>query len=325
MTTTTAACRTTAGLFASDIDFTLLVTGCKPTPRVVEAIGDLQAAGHHLALATGRSLVGALAAVVDLEIREAHVVASNGAVTARVADGKCTVLAKREAPAEKALRHVARAIVGGRLKAAAEVVGYGYRVTSRFPDHELPGTQIPSNLEGLWAAPTPRIALRGEGASGFVPGLRALGVTAHATRPDWIDVTSDGLSKATALEHLRAELGVHPGRTVSMGDAPNDLEMLRWAATPVVMSNATDEVKVAVADLKGETTGSVWQDGAAYALDSATAWLSNSARCEWWTDCAGQQRCTRPAVDKIGAYWQCGPHIDEELRRNEGTVQRASE
>lgn len=317
MTTTTTAHRTTAGLFAGDIDFTLLVTGCKPSPRVVEAVGDLQAAGHHLALATGRSLTGALAAVVDLEIRDGYVVASNGAIIARIADGKCKVIAKREAPAEKALRHVASAIVGGRLKAAAEVVGYGYKVTSRFPDDELPGVQVPSTIEGLWADPTPRIALRGEGAAGFVPGLRTLGVTAHATRPGWIDVTAGGLSKATAMEHIRTMLGVHPGRTVAVGDSGNDREMLRWAATPVAMGNATEEIKHAVATLQGETTGSVWQDGAAYALDAASAWMTDSARCQWWTDNTSGHRCTRPAIDKPGAYWRCDVHTDEELRRRE--------
>ncbi|WP_460706151.1 HAD family hydrolase [Myceligenerans halotolerans] len=203
MTTTTTTRPTAAGLLASDIDFTLLVTGGRPTPRVVEAVGDFQAAGHNFVLATGRSLVGALAAAVDLELRVAYVVASNGAVTAWIADGKCKILSTRQAPAEKALRHVARAVVDGRLQAAAEIVGHGYRVTSRFPDHKLPGVQVPSNLEGLWAEPTPRIALYGDGAAGFVPGLRALGVTAHATRPDWVDVTCGGLSKATALGATR--------------------------------------------------------------------------------------------------------------------------
>ncbi|GAB3158568.1 hypothetical protein GCM10027059_03550 [Myceligenerans halotolerans] len=316
---------TMAGLVGCDIDFTLLVTGCAPTPRVVEAVGDLRAAGHHVALATGRSLVGALAAAVDLEIREGFVIASNGAVTARIADGKAKVIARRDAPAEMALRHVVRAIVAGRLKAAAEVVGYGYKVTSRFPDDELPGVQIPSNVEGLWADPTPRIALHGDGAAGFVQGLRALGVTAHATRPDWIDLTAGGLSKASALEHVRATLGVHPGRTVAVGDSGNDREMLEWAAVPVAMGNATEEIKDTVAARQGETTGSVWQDGAAHALDAASAWMTDSARCQWWTDRAGRHRCTRPAIDKLGAYWRCTVHTDEELRRRDDMEQWASE
>ncbi|GAB3167599.1 hypothetical protein GCM10027059_28810 [Myceligenerans halotolerans] len=118
---------------------------------------------------------------------------------------------------------------------------------------------------------------------------------------------------------------MHPGRTAAMGDAPNDVEMLRWAATPVVMDNATDEVKAAVAALDGETTGSVWQDGAAFALDAASAWMSDSATCQWWTDQAGRHRCTRPAIDKLGAYWRCAVHTDEELRRRDDMEQWASD
>lgn len=45
----------------------------------------------------------------------------------------------------------------GRFQAAAEIVGHGDKVTSRFPDNELSDMQVPSNLDGLWAEPTPRI------------------------------------------------------------------------------------------------------------------------------------------------------------------------
>ncbi|GAB3166301.1 HAD family hydrolase [Myceligenerans halotolerans] len=314
-TTTTDTMTTTAGLIACDVDHTLLRTGHDPSRRVVEAIADVREAGHHLVLATGRSLAGALVAAVQLRIREGYVVASNGAVTAWIAEGKCRVLEKRPAPAERALRHVASGIVAGRFKAAAEIVGVGYRVTSRFPDDELPGAQVPSNLDGLWKEPTPRIVLRGQDVAERVLSLRALGVTAHAVGRNWVDVTGAGLSKATALEQIRERLGVHPFRTAAMGDGGNDVEMLEWAAVPVGMGDAAEAVKAVVEARRGEMTGSVFQDGAAHALGHAAAWMTDSARCQRSRTPDGRQRCDRPAVNRLGAYWRCQAHADEELRR----------
>ncbi|GAB3174052.1 hypothetical protein GCM10027059_45760 [Myceligenerans halotolerans] len=282
-----------------------------------EAVADLREASHHLVLATGRSLAGALLAAVQLGIREGYIVASNGAVVAEIGDGRCKVLDKRPAPAEKALRHLANAILAGRFQAAAEIVGHGYKVTSRFPDNALSGAQVPSNLEGLWAEPTPRIALRGEGAAELMVELRSLGLTAHAVGPNWVDITAAGLSKATSLEKIRSTLGVHPARTAALGDGANDREMIQWAHVGIAMGDAPEHVR----QIADETTGTVWGDGAAHALHRAASWMTDSARCHWWTDRTARHRCDRPAVDKIGTYWRCAIHIDGHTQPDAGTEQ----
>jgi hydroxymethylpyrimidine pyrophosphatase-like HAD family hydrolase len=78
----------------------------------------------------------------------------------------------------------------------------------------------------------------------------------------WLDMAAPGVSKATALESVRARLEIDGARTVAIGDGFNDVEMLRWAGTGVAMGQAVDGVKEH-ADL---VTLDVWHDGAVEVL-----------------------------------------------------------
>jgi hypothetical protein len=50
-------------------------------------------------------------------------------------------------------------------------------------------------------------------------------------------------SKARALAKIAALLGIAAGEVMAMGDAPNDVEMLRWAGLSVVPENGWAEVR----------------------------------------------------------------------------------
>ena len=76
-----------------------------------------------------------------------------------------------------------------------------------------------------------------------------------------------GLSKATALEKVRANLGVEPWRRVVIGDVRNDLEMLRRTAHAVAMGNAPAVVREAA----DAVTGTFGEHGAAMALEALHA------------------------------------------------------
>jgi HAD superfamily hydrolase (TIGR01484 family) len=58
-----------------------------------------------------------------------------------------------------------------------------------------------------------------------------------------VDVLGAGCSKGTALAQHAAALGIAPRDVMAVGDNLNDLEMLEFAGTPVVMGNAIDELK----------------------------------------------------------------------------------
>jgi hydroxymethylpyrimidine pyrophosphatase-like HAD family hydrolase len=248
-------------LVACDIDGTLLRTGRLVSRAVRMAAAEVQAAGHHIVLATGRSLVGALPVALQLGLQDAWIVASNGGVTAHLVDGHYDVTDELPVDAKTAIRTARRVAPGVRI--AAEVVGDGYLVNIPFPDHRLNGQQHSvGRLESLWANPTPRLALLDPAARRLVPELRARGLTAIATESDWVDVTAPGISKATALEKIRVQLGVEDYDTVAIGDSDNDVEMLTWAHCGIAMGHAPAHV-LAVADT---VTGTINEDGAASAL-----------------------------------------------------------
>jgi hydroxymethylpyrimidine pyrophosphatase-like HAD family hydrolase len=254
----------TPALVACDVEGTLVRAGRRPTPVVLDAIAAVRAAGHHLVVATGRSLSSAVQVARQLGIRDGWVVAANGAVTARLRPDGYAVTEVVPLDAGP----VCRLVVGTRpdLRLAAEVVGTGYRVTRRFPEGQLSGHQeVAHALEGLWVRPTPRVVVHGQWAQRLAPALRESGVTAIPARVDWVDVTAPGTTKATSLEKIRAELGVAPSRTVAVGDGENDLEMLAWAGVSIAMGHAPEAVR-AVAT---RVTGTVDEDGAAAALFDA--------------------------------------------------------
>ncbi|MFJ3404533.1 HAD family hydrolase [Promicromonospora sp. NPDC090134] len=251
-------------LVACDVDGTLVRAGRRATPAVVEALAAVRAAGHHLVIATGRSLSGAVQVVRQLGVRDGWVVAANGAVTARLDPDGYSVVEVRAVAAEPVVRLVTRTRPDLRL--AAEVVGTGYRVTRRFPERQLHGHQeVLRQVEDLWARPTPRLVVYGQWAQRLAPALRATGVTAIPARVDWVDVTAPGVSTAVALESIRVELGVAPSRTLAVGDGENDLEMFAWAAVSIAMGHAPAGVRAAA----HRVTGTLEQDGAASALRDA--------------------------------------------------------
>ena len=58
-----------------------------------------------------------------------------------------------------------------------------------------------------------------------------------------IDVTAPTATKGRALAWRAAQLGVSREEVMAVGDNFNDVEMLEFAGTPVVMANAVDGLK----------------------------------------------------------------------------------
>jgi hydroxymethylpyrimidine pyrophosphatase-like HAD family hydrolase len=82
-----------------------------------------------------------------------------------------------------------------------------------------------------------------------------------------LEISAPGVSKASALAAVCAELGVAPGRVMAFGDMPNDLAMLSWAGWGVAVANAHADV-IAAAD---EVTASNDEAGVAAVLERLVA------------------------------------------------------
>ncbi|MDR7383086.1 HAD family hydrolase [Promicromonospora iranensis] len=250
-------------LVALDIDGTLLVTGQRVPEPTVLAVQLVRSRKHHVVLASGRSLTGILPVAKELGITDGWVVASNGAVTARLCDTCANgymledVLTFDVGPvAQMALSRFPDVQIG------VEEIGVGYRVNRTFAPHEVNGAQRVVPVGGLGVLPASRAILRGPDVLDLLEPLRRHGVTATQAGPDWIDVTPRHLSKATSLETIRATLGVPQLNTFAVGDGLNDIEMLSWAARAVAMGHAPEAVKA----IAHETVGDISQHGVIQAL-----------------------------------------------------------
>lgn len=84
----------------------------------------------------------------------------------------------------------------------------------------------------------------------------------HSSSDGLLEISADGVSKASGLAAYAADLGVTAQETVAFGDMPNDLPMLTWAGHAVAVANAHPEV-LAAAD---EVTASNDDDGVAQVL-----------------------------------------------------------
>ena len=71
------------------------------------------------------------------------------------------------------------------------------------------------------------------------------------------EITIRTYTKSYGMEQYLRAAGTEQADTVAFGDGPNDVEMLRFAATAVAMGNAVDEVKKAATFV----TDSVNEDG----------------------------------------------------------------
>lgn len=257
-------------LVALDIDGTLLSHDGFLSAEAREAVADVRAAGHEVVLATGRSLVGVLPVLEELGITISWVVASNGAVTARVdpaLPGGHEVVDMVTFDPGPALRAVRAELPEAHI--AVEKIGVGSLVTSRFPDGELTGEQLVVGFEELCALPATRVVVRSpahtsEHFAELAERLDLDEVSYFVGWTAWLDLVPPGVTKASALERLRGDLGADASRTLAVGDGHNDEAMLAWAARGVAMGHAAASV-VAAAD---ELTLPIAEDGVVPVLRS---------------------------------------------------------
>ena len=139
---------------------------------------------------------------------------------------------------------------------AVEELGVGFKLSAPFPDGELDGRLRVVPWEELMAEPVTRVTIRSPESTSaeFDELIDQIGlheVSYAVGWSAWLDINPEGVSKGSALEQLRRQLGVQPGDTVAVGDQRNDLEMLDWAARGVAMGQAPAEVLAAADEVTG--------------------------------------------------------------------------
>ncbi len=250
-------------LIGLDIDGTLMHWGGEISEAVVEAIERVRLSRNHIVLATGRNIVATMPVAKKLGLKRGWAVTSNGAVTIRLnpgAPGGYEIVRTLTFDPRAALELIRDEMPDAFF--AVEDLGVGFRVTKDFPMGELVGRQTVVDFEALCADDVTRVVIRAPGADvahfdDIVSRIGLNDVTYAVGYSAWLDLTPPGVSKASALEFVRGELGVDPAHTVAVGDGNNDIEMLRWANDSYAMGNAPDKVVAAA----GRRVGYVEDDG----------------------------------------------------------------
>jgi len=249
-------------LLAVDIDGTLLDGRGRLPDAHRDALVEASARGIEIALVTGRSF-HFTHAVIDLLPVPLTLIVNNGAVVKRKTG-------------ETEWRHVLEREVARRILEETRHLEDSVAVVFDRPgerqivfermDWTHPNRRgyYEKNKAYIAAAPSPLADTLTEDPiqvmfNGSVEPMRALVATLRAMpaaerfsvaiteyeRRDFslVDVNGSGCSKGTTLARWAASLGLTPTEVMAVGDNLNDVEMLDFAGTAVVMGNATDALK----------------------------------------------------------------------------------
>lgn len=248
-------------LVALDLDGTLLDEHGHVPAENLAALAAAARQGVHLVVVTGRSYPFALQAVEALP-DPLTLIAYNGAV-ARVRGGG-TLAVRHLAP--DTARRVLEATRPWRASTLMQFDrdGAGQTVFDRL-SWEPPNrrgyyervrhlVRAVDDLEtALDEDPPVQVAFNGGtremsevvAAIGTVDAQHAMAVSVTSyPRRDFtlVDVNAAGATKGPALADIARHLGVARHEVFAIGDNHNDVDMLRWAGTAVVMGNAEPEV-----------------------------------------------------------------------------------
>jgi 5-amino-6-(5-phospho-D-ribitylamino)uracil phosphatase len=259
-------------LIGLDIDGTLVHDDGYLSPEVVKEVQRVKDLGHEVIVATGRAAANAVPVVRDLGIEQGFVVSSNGAVTVELdlehpRGFKMTDVVTFD-PAEvlaQLIEHLPEAHF------AVEDLDGSYRFHRPFPTYALGDQNFETPLEELMHHPVSRVVVLSpehdvDEFLGLISKIGLVSVSYAIGYTAWLDISPQGVSKASALEVQRQRLGIPNEQVLVLGDGRNDIEMFQWAKTngglAFAMGQAPEEVQLAATDV----TSSVTDDGVARVL-----------------------------------------------------------
>jgi len=259
-------------LIGLDIDGTLVHDDGYLSPQVAKEVRRVKDLGHEVIVATGRSAPNAVPVVRDLGIEDGFLVSSNGAVTVELDNShpkgfKISNVITFD-PAE-----VLSELIENLPEAhfAVEDVDGSYRFHRPFPSYALGDQNFETPLEDLMHREVSRVVVLSpqhdvDEFLGLISKIGLASVSYAIGYTAWLDISPQGVSKASALETQRSRLGIKNSQVLVMGDGRNDIQMFEWAKSSgglaFAMGQASDEVKFAATDV----TSSVTDNGVATVL-----------------------------------------------------------
>jgi len=259
-------------LIGLDIDGTLVHDDGYLSPTVIKEVQRVKNLGHEVVIATGRAAANAVPVVRELGIEQGFAVTSNGAVTVELDSEdpkgfKMTDIVTFD-PAEilsQLIEHLPEAHF------AVEDIDGSYRFHKPFPTYALGDQNFETPLEELMHREVSRVVVLSpqhdvDEFLGLVSKIGLASVSYAIGYTAWLDISPQGVSKASALEKQRVRLEIPKKQVLVMGDGRNDIEMFQWAKASgglaFAMGQAPEEVKIEATHV----TSQVVEDGAAKVL-----------------------------------------------------------
>ena len=259
-------------LIALDIDGTIVHDDGFLAPAVVSEIARVRSLGHEVVIATGRSAANAIPVVRDVGINAGFSVCSNGAVTVRIDADHPRGFEPHEVitfDPSAVLKQLIDSLPNAHF--AVEDIDGGYRFHKPFPSYALGSENRETPLQELMNHPVSRVVVLSpdhdvEEFLGLIANVGLHSVSYAIGYTAWLDISPQGVSKASALEKQRLELGIAAHQVIAVGDGRNDIQMFEWARAggglAFAMGQAPEEVKLAATAV----TSAVEDDGVARVL-----------------------------------------------------------
>jgi Cof subfamily protein (haloacid dehalogenase superfamily) len=259
-------------LIAIDIDGTLVHDDGYMSPAVIREVQRVRELGHYVIVATGRAAANAIPVVRDVGIEEGYVVCSNGAVTVEVDRTHSIGYLVREVISfnpEPVLSQLIDKLPDAHF--AVEDIDGTYRFHKPFPAYALGSKNIETPLDQLMHGEVSRVVVLSpeQNVNDFLAIVESVGlhsVSYAIGYTAWLDISPQGVTKASALEQRRKALDIPRERVIVIGDGRNDISMFEWAneggGYSFAMGQGPDEVKEAARIV----TSSVEDDGVARVL-----------------------------------------------------------
>ncbi|EHG19926.1 hypothetical protein HMPREF9334_01818 [Selenomonas infelix ATCC 43532] len=237
-------------LFVSDLDGTMLPDGNVVSAENIAAVRRAAAAGVTVTIATGRMFEAALPVARALGV-DVPIISYNGGLI-KSPSGRVY----EEHTVDSALAHNIIAFCKERGWYIQSYSGGVLRYVeacdeSRFYENSQQLTGQAVGWDGLFTHTEGNckllLATKGRDVTlvRTEAVLAAFGERVDVTRSAdrLIEIVPKGISKASALKSLAGKLGISIAETMAIGDAYNDLPMLKAAGKSIAMGNAFPEVK----------------------------------------------------------------------------------
>jgi len=237
-------------LVATDLDGTVIRSDGTISDRTVAAFARVEAAGARFVLVTGRPprVMREIAAMFG---HEGTAICANGALAYDMRTEQITS------------RHLIPAPVVAAAVAALRVAVPGIGIAVEYPDGraadelfqainwDLNQTMPRPGDPALFSRPASKLLGRHMGYNCddllalALPAIGGLVSVTHSNGKGLIEASALGVSKASVVAELAADLGIGPESVLAFGDMPNDLPLLTWAGTSCAVANAHPEVLAA--------------------------------------------------------------------------------